>query len=302
MRASLRIIAIAIVAALSLPGAAAAQGKIRIAIWDFENHSERSWWGYEKLGPAARNQIDTAFAEDDKLSEIFSVIEREKLELVMKEQGLSTSGALDQQTAAKVGKVLGIKYILTGAIDKFSINTTKGGIGGIGGKYTKAEAEINMRFIDTTTAERLVSLSGKGSAKKGGVKVNSVNLSQDAEWGIASEAIDKASEEIVKKFAKGDKYLKKFSAGGVMGGGEGKIIKVDGNRAWLNMGSMSCVKMGDKYDVVELGEALVDPDTGQVLGQDEKTTGSGRVVDVQERFSIMEFTGSAKAKAKVKKK
>ena len=68
------------------------------------------------------------------------------------------------------------------------------------------------------------------------------------------------------------------------------------------MGSMSGVKMGDKYDVVELGEALVDPDTGQVLGQDEKTTGSGKIVEVQERFSIMEFTGSAKAKGKVKKK
>jgi curli biogenesis system outer membrane secretion channel CsgG len=302
MRASIRVVAIAIVAALALPAVTAAQGKIRIAIWDFENHSERTWWGYEKLGPAARDQIDTAFAEDDKLSEIFSVIEREKLDMVMKEQGLSTSGALDQQTAAKVGKILGIKYILTGAIDKFSINTTKGGFGGIGGKYTKAEAKISMRFIDTTTAERLVSLSGKGSAKKGGVRVNSVNLSQDAEWGIASEAVEKASAEIVKKFAKGDKYIKKFKAGGVMGGGEGKIIKVEGNRAWINMGSMSGVKNGDQYKIVELGEALVDPDTGQVLGQGETTTGSGKIVEVQERFSIMEFTGSAKAKARVKKK
>ena len=302
MRVSFRLIAIAVVAMLALPAAVTAQGKVRIAIWDFENHSERTWWGYEKLGPAARNQIDTAFAEHDRLSDMFSVIEREKLALVLKEQGLSTSGALDQQTAAKVGKVLGIKYILTGAIDKFSINTTKGGIGGIGGRYTKAEAEINMRFIDTTTAERLVSLSGKGSAKKGGVRVNDVNLSQDAEWGIASEAIEKASEKIVEKFAKGDKYLKKFSAGGVMGGSEGKIIKVEGNRAWINMGSMSGVKKGDKYDVVQMGEALVDPDTGQVLGQDEETIGSGTVVDVKERFSIIEFTGSATAKAKVKKK
>ena len=210
MRASIRVVAIAIVAALALPAVTAAQGKIRIAIWDFENHSERTWWGYEQLGPAARDQIDTAFAEDDKLSEIFSVIEREKLDMVMKEQGLSTSGALDQQTAAKVGKILGIKYILTGAIDKFSINTTKGGFGGIGGKYTKAEAKISMRFIDTTTAERLVSPSGKGSAKKGGVRIDSVNLSQDAEWGIASEAVEKASAEIVKKFAKGDKYIKRL--------------------------------------------------------------------------------------------
>ena len=122
-----------------------AQAKIRIAIWDFENHSERSWWFYNDLGPAARNHIDTAFSENEALSSRFSVIEREKLDLVLKEQGLATSGALDQQTAAKVGRVLGIKYIITGAIDKFAINTTKAGFRGFGGSYTKAEERWRFR-------------------------------------------------------------------------------------------------------------------------------------------------------------
>ena len=103
------------------------------------------------------------------LSSRFSVIEREKLDLVLKEQGLATSGALDQQTAAKVGRVLGIKYIITGAIDKFAINTTKGGFGGIGGSVTKAEAAINLRLIDTTTAERVIAVSADGNVKKGAV-------------------------------------------------------------------------------------------------------------------------------------
>jgi len=286
--------------ALLLPPGAAAQAKVRIAIWDFENHSERSWWFSDQLGSAARNHIDTAFSEDPNCSARFSVIEREKLDLVLQEQGLSTSGALDQQTAAKVGKLLGIKYILTGAIDKFAINTTKGGFGGIGGSYTKAEATINMRFIDTTTGERIVALSADGDVKKGGGFAKGASLSRDAEWGIASEAVEKTAQAVVAEFASGD-YMNRFNVGGVAGGTEGKIIKVEGGRAWINMGAMSGLKVGDKFDIYNVGEALVDPDTGQVLGVDETNTGSGEIVEVNERFSIMAFTGTAKAKDVVRK-
>jgi hypothetical protein len=252
------------------------------------------------MGPAARNHIDTAFSEDPTLSAKFSVIEREKLDMVLKEQGLATSGALDQQTAAKVGQILGIKYILTGGIDKFAINTTKGGFGGIGGSYTKAEASINMRFIDTTTAERLVSLSADGDVKKGGGMFKGAGLSREAEWGIASEAIEKAAQAVVAKFTSGD-YLDKFTPGGVAGGTEGKIIKVEGDKAWINMGAMSGLEVGDQFDIYSVGEALVDPDTGMVLGVDETKTGSGEVIEVQERFAIMTFTGTANAKDVVRK-
>jgi curli biogenesis system outer membrane secretion channel CsgG len=288
-------------AVLIVPAQASAQAKIRIAIWDFENNTERHWWFWNDLGPAARNFIDTAFSEDPDLSGKFSVIEREKLDMVLKEQGLATSGALDQQTAAKVGQVLGIKYILTGAVDKFAINTTKGGFGGIGGKYTKAEATINMRFIDTTTAERLVSLSADGDVKKGGGFYKDKHLSREAEWGIASEAIEKASLAVVEKFSSKD-YASRLSPGaGAAGGGEGKIIKVEGDRAWINMGVMSGLKVGDTFKIISVGEALVDPDTGQVLGVDETEIGEGQVVEVKERFSIISFSGGAKAKDVVRK-
>src|SRR5215469_14920565 len=83
---------------LSLPAPGFAQGKIRIAIWEFENHAEHSWWFYNDMGPAARNTIDTQFSENQLLSSKFSVIERDKLNLVLKEQGLAASGAVDPTT------------------------------------------------------------------------------------------------------------------------------------------------------------------------------------------------------------
>src|ERR671936_1648912 len=134
---------------LALATQSFAQGKIKVAIWEFDNNAAHSYWYWDKLGPAARNLIDTAFSENKLLSNKFSVIERDKLNLVLKEQGLAASGAVDPATAAKVGKILGVKYIILGGIDKFNIDNTKGAIGkfGAGGNLVQANATINLRFI-----------------------------------------------------------------------------------------------------------------------------------------------------------
>lgn len=286
-----------------IPVSAAAQSKIRVALWDFDNNAERSWWFYNDLGPAARNQIDTAFSNDKLLSDTFTVIEREKLDLVMKEQGLGAAGALDAQTAAKVGKILGIRYIITGGIDKFAINRTGGAIGrlGVGGQLVTANATINVRIIDTTTAERVVSVAAEGEVRKGGGFFKGTSLSRDAEWGIASETIEKASQNVVAKLVESATLSRITSAAGGAGL-EAKIARVDGSRAFLTLGSSSGIKVGDKFVIFNIGEAIVDPDTGQKLGAEEKQVGEGTVTDVQERFAIITFTGTVSVRDAARKK
>jgi curli biogenesis system outer membrane secretion channel CsgG len=298
------LVASALVMGMGAP-AATSQAKIRIALWDFENNAERSWWFYNDMGPAARNQIDTAFSENAKLSELFAVVERQKLAMVMKEQGLAQTGAVDPQQAARVGKILGVQYIVTGGIDKFTINTTRGAggvLGGIGGSYTTANATINLRFIDTTTAARVISVSAEGQVKKGGGSFRGNSLSREAEWGIASETIEKASKAVAEKLVTGG-YLDKVSAaaGTSAGAVDMRVIKVDGKRAYINVGSSGGVKVGDKFVIIHRGEELIDPATGMKLGAEEKQTGQGTVVSVQERFSIIEFTGTAAASDVIRK-
>ena len=105
-------VALCLAAALAipmlLPTTASAQQKIRVAIWEFENNSQGSWWFSNQLGPAVRNHIDTAFSEDPQLSEKFSVVERQKLDLIMKEQGLSNAGAVDPKYKADIACVVTI--------------------------------------------------------------------------------------------------------------------------------------------------------------------------------------------------
>jgi curli biogenesis system outer membrane secretion channel CsgG len=288
------VVAAAMVMAMITP-AASSQARVRIAIWDFENHTQGSWWYHNDLGPAARNQIDTAFSQNPKLSEMFTVLEREKLALVMKEQGLSAAGAVDPQQAAKVGKLLGVKYIVTGGIDKFSINTTRGGFGGVGGNVTTADASINVRFVDTTSAVRVISIAASGQVKKGGGFVGGASLSREAEWGIASEAIQKASAAVAEKLVSAEYLDKVASAAGAGGGIDMRVVKVDGNRVYINVGSSSGVKVGDKFRVFRRGEELIDPATGAKLGAEEKEVGTGVVAEVNEKFSVMTLTGAAAA-------
>jgi hypothetical protein len=231
------------------------------------------------------------------------VVERDKLALVMKEQGLGASGAVDPQTQAKVGKILGVKYIVTGAVDKFAITTTRGGIGIVGGSKTSAKVSINIRFIDTTTAERVVALSADGQIDKGGGHIGSANLSSSEQFGIASDAIMKASKDIVAKLAATDAITKLTSAQGSTGGIDARVIKVDGQSAYINIGGQAGIKVGDLFEIFEPGEALIDPATGANLGAPEKHTGSGVVSEVQDKYSIIKITsGTASAKSIIRAK
>ena len=277
-----------------------AQEKIRIALWDVENNAATSWAFWNEMGPAARNHLDTAFSEDATLSAKFTVVERTQLDLVMKEQGLAASGAVSPQTAAKVGNLLGVKYIVVGGIDKFAINDTKAGFGQIGGNLQQAAATVNLRFIDTTTGERVLAVSAEAEVKKGGGFFRDASASRDSQWGIASEAIEKASKAMLTKFVTGG-YIERLTTAARPGALEARVVKIDGQKVWINVGAQAGIKVGDTFNVFNVGEALIDPVSGASLGADEKQTGTAAVSEVQERYAIVTLEGTATAKDVLRK-
>jgi curli biogenesis system outer membrane secretion channel CsgG len=83
----------------------------------------------------------------------FSVIEREKLKAILNEQALGKSGAVTPQSAAQVGRLLGVKYIVTGAVSEFGVTKKGGQILGIGGTQNTARATVDIRLVDTNSGE-----------------------------------------------------------------------------------------------------------------------------------------------------
>jgi curli biogenesis system outer membrane secretion channel CsgG len=161
---------------LGLAGTASAQGAKRptVAVMDFDYGTVNNWWGQYDIGKGMADQVVDALVNDGT----FRVIERKKLDTVLAEQDFSHSDRADPSAAklSKIGKVLGVKYIIAGSITKFGgeeKNYGGGGlvggkIGGLGLKKAKTYVTLTARMIDATTGEILVSAKGEGLSNKGG--------------------------------------------------------------------------------------------------------------------------------------
>jgi curli biogenesis system outer membrane secretion channel CsgG len=165
--------ALGFVLAASVPARAQAAAKPKrpqIAIMDFDYGTVDNWWGQYDIGKGMADQVVDALVNDGS----FRVIERKKLDTVLAEQDFARSDRADPSAAklAKVGKVLGVKYIMSGSITKFSTEARGGAVRvkgiGLGGKKTKSEVNLTARIIDATTGEILVSAKGHGESNKGG--------------------------------------------------------------------------------------------------------------------------------------
>lgn len=172
MKRSMALAALAAAFTFALSGPAFAQKNTRpqIAVLDFEYGTVDNWWGQYDIGKGIADQLVDALVEDGS----FRVIERKKLAAILGEQDFAASGRADPsaQTMAKIGKVLGVKYILVGSITKFSTESRGGGLRvkgiGLGGKKTKSEVRITGRIIDMSTGEIMISGKGVGESTKGG--------------------------------------------------------------------------------------------------------------------------------------
>lgn len=125
-----------------------ASKKPRIAVLAFKNNADNRWW-YQGGAEAAQDVFVTELIKSGK----FRVVEREQLNALMQEKNLSLSGDLDPKTAMKLGKILGISYLLTGSVTEYGNTGVSGSGGGVLTGKRIFVAAINARLIDTSTGE-----------------------------------------------------------------------------------------------------------------------------------------------------
>src|ERR1700757_3304344 len=96
---------------LLMASAAFAAETRRRGVADFTNDTSAGWW-YGGAGRDLSSMLTNELASTDK----FRVVERSKLESVLAEQDLGSSGRVSGRTAAKVGKLTGAQYLVTGTV------------------------------------------------------------------------------------------------------------------------------------------------------------------------------------------
>ena len=267
---------------LSAPAVLADGAKPRVAILEFKNKASNYTWNWYDAGRGAQDMLVTELVKTGK----YRVIEREQLAAIMREKGLSLSGDIDPKTAVKFGKMLGVEYLVAGAVTQ--LGTTNRGASVPGGfglpsvsvHSQKAEAALDARAFSTTTGEIVWADTAQGETSDASVYVAGAG-------GGASDhgKVDKILRPVVQKLAEslGRANLATTGMGGKgdASGIVGKIANVDGGMLYLNVGSEGGVKEGDEFSVYRVGKQIKDPDTGEVLGADETKVGRVKITAVK---------------------
>ena len=124
--------------------------------------------------------------------------ERGKINKLLDEQKLGQTGAVDPNTAAKVGKILGLNAIVTGAVTQFGVKKEGKDFLITQSKKQTVEATVDVRVVDTETGQVLLADSGKGVVKKSTGKFLGMGNKSKYDETLEGEALRAAIVKLVE--------------------------------------------------------------------------------------------------------
>jgi curli biogenesis system outer membrane secretion channel CsgG len=271
-----------------VPEAMAGGLKKVVAVSRFENRTSWGTGGQWDVGSGMADQLTDALMQSGQ----FTVLERQTLGDIVGEQDLAASGRTMQSKSARTGKLTSAQILIKGTVTEYSRNSKGSGAGvsfkgiKLGGSRGESHVGVIIRLIDTTTGEVLFSKRVEGKAKAGGlnlgVNIDGIGFGTESfkktPLGKAMQiTIDNAVEFIAEEL-RGVPF-------------KGRVIKVTESEVYVSVGERNGATSGDKFTVYSVGEELVDPDTGEILGSEEEEIGRVEITKVNKKFSKARAVG-----------
>jgi len=144
-------------------------------------------------------------------TDFYQIIEREQLEKVLREQRLSLSGAIDENSAAEVGRLLGLDVIIMGNVSYTSVDEKGTSLLGLASSSVSnclkrtVTAKGTMKMVSVETAQIIGTKSAEYS--------NSIQKCDDQRSGIpraedmAEFCMKVVARQFVNYFAPGYRYM-----------------------------------------------------------------------------------------------
>jgi len=288
--------------AQATPPAAPQGRKKRVAIFDFDyatvQTSTAALFGTNvDVGKGISDLLVTDLVKDGT----YSVIERKALDKILAEQNFSNSDRANPNSAAKIGKLLGVDTIIVGSITQFG-NETKNtniggagsGIGGFGKKKSKAIVIVNARMVDIDTGEILGVADGKGESQRestsllggggnwhgfgaGGANFGSSDFQQTIIGEAVKLAVDQMSTGLVSNNGKLQTRTVNVS---------GLVAAVEGGKIILNVGGKAGLKVGDQLNVERVTREIKDPATGTVIRRLASAVGVVKITEADDISAV----------------
>jgi curli biogenesis system outer membrane secretion channel CsgG len=200
--------------------------KPRIAILHFPAASGAwgcSGWGNSehRMSDVLRDLFTTEIMEKAKGK--IRVMERERLSEIRNELSFEQSGEVDGATAQKIGKLLGVRYMLTGKMTRFSCKKTGAstgwGVGALVGKLTnsgtagavagsvdtskvKFSGRLDVRLIDVQSGEILATFKDEEDTADTSVKIAGGGTEVDYDDELANKVFEPIVERMTPKIVK----------------------------------------------------------------------------------------------------
>jgi curli biogenesis system outer membrane secretion channel CsgG len=302
------------------PAAAAAastEPKRLVTIMNFDygtvqSYVQQIFGSNQDIGKGISDMLVDKLLKDGK----YRLVERSALDKILAEQNFSNSDRADSNTAAKIGKVLGVDAIVIGSITQFGRDDQhtnvggggyglgKFGLGGVGVGKAKAVVAITARVINVSTGEILASVQGQGESTRsstsllgggggwsggggGALDMGSSNFANTILGEATHKAVDDVGSKLDDEATKIPTRVLTIS---------GLVADASGNTLILNVGKKAGVKVGDKLSVTRQVRVVKDPATGKVIKSVEDKVGDATVTDVDDDSSTATFNGAGPAK------
>lgn len=169
-----------------------------IAIMQFDNYSVGKY--QTELGLIAKGLADMFAIDFGKVSDL-RVVERDKINFVLKEMELQESGKVDEATAVKVGKILGAQYMVFGSITQLDDKNTR----------------MVVRAVKVETSEIVASVDKEGKPEYFNLEKSLVGeLAQKLDVKLNDKAIKllqqggTSSADAATYYSKGLDYMDKY--------------------------------------------------------------------------------------------
>lgn len=271
------IVVIAVMVALAA-GATASQAKPRVAVIEFQDAASS--------GAPARAITDMLVTELFNTN-LFTIIERSRVDSILLEHSLVLSGTIDPATAAKVGKLLGVEYLITGSITEFRHEAAGGVVplpglpGGVAVGSHTAYVTIDTRAIDAQTGEiRMVAREqGASNQTLGGVAYSGAAFGGGKTGGVLAGATHKAVLNLVERF-------RELAASTAARPVEFNVIQAEGSQVMVDGGSANSGLAPGAFLAAYREGALITAMDGTVLDAEKIYLSILSVVEVKPQYSI----------------
>ncbi len=263
--------------ALSLIAAPAA-AKTRIAVIEFEDAAYS--------GAPARAITDMLVTELFN-TDLFTIIERSKIDTLLMEQNMAATGAIDPSTAVKMGKLLGVELIITGSITEFRHEAAGGAVplpglpGGVAiGSHT-AYVTIDTRAIDAQTGEIKMVAREQGASNQtlGGVAYDGAVFGGGKVGGVMAGATHKAVLKLVERFKEIPSSLPARSE-------TFNVIQANGPQVMVDAGSNNSSLTPGTFLAAYREGATITAMDGTVLDAEKIYMAILSVVEVKPQYSV----------------